>query len=131
MTTVYYNPACSKCRRVREILDERGESYEIVEYLKRPPERADLEAIVSALDGEPSVLVRRDKRFADLDLVEADYGTAEEVIGLLLEHPELLERPVVLRDGRAVVARPPDLVIDLLDGASARKRSGLRPSRDS
>jgi arsenate reductase len=115
MTTVFYNAACSKCRRVREILDERGDSYELVEYLKAPPDREALESIVARLDAAPGALVRRDGRFAELGLREADCATAGKVVTLLLEHPELLERPVVVRGDRAVVARPPERVLELLD----------------
>jgi arsenate reductase (glutaredoxin) len=115
MTTVFYNAACSKCRRVREILDERSESYELVEYLKAPPDRQALEGVVARLGAAPAALVRRDGRFAELGLREADYATAEKVVALLLEHPELLERPVVVRGNRAVVARPPARVLELLD----------------
>jgi arsenate reductase len=115
MTTVFYNPACSKCRRVRQILDERGERYDIVDYLVAPPDRQTLEGLVARLDAAPGALFRRDARFSGLGLSEADYTTAEQVVGLLLEHPELLERPVVVRGERAIVARPPERVLDLLD----------------
>jgi arsenate reductase len=115
MTTVFYNPACSKCRRVRELLDERGERYDLVEYLAAPPDRQTLEGLVARLDTAPGALVRRDARFAELGLCEADFTAAEEVVALLLEHPELLERPVVVHGDRAIVARPPERVLDLLD----------------
>ena len=114
MTTVFYNPACSKCRRVREMLEERGEPFEIVEYLKSPPDRQTLEGILARLDGSPDSLVRRDKRFTELGLSEADCVSADSVIELLLAHPELLERPVVVRGTRAIVARPPERVLELL-----------------
>ena len=114
-TTVFYNPECSKCRRVREMLDERGESYEIVEYLKTPPDRATLEGVVARLDTPPASVVRRDAHFAELGLRESDCATVGQVVDLLLRHPELLERPVVLRGNRAIVARPPERVLELLD----------------
>jgi arsenate reductase len=94
---VYYNPACSKARGAVEILRERGVDLDIVEYLKAPPSRADLERIVDAIPDAPDALVRKDKRFAELGLDAADYGTKEQVVAVLLEHPELMERPVVFR----------------------------------
>src|SRR5688572_19589773 len=116
MVTVFYNAACSKCRRVREILEERGEPYELVEYLKSPPDRASLERVVDLLGAEPaSGLVRRDKRFAELGLDDSCCDTGAHVVELLLAHPELLERPVVVRGRRALVARPPERVLELLD----------------
>jgi arsenate reductase len=60
-------------------------------------------------------LVRNDQRFKDLGLQRADYETREAVIDVLLEHPELMERPVVFRGDRAVIARPSEKVLELLD----------------
>ena len=59
--------------------------------------------------------MRKDKRFKELGLREADYVTREQVVALLLEHPELMERPVVVRGQRAVIARPAERVEELLD----------------
>jgi arsenate reductase (glutaredoxin) len=112
---VYYNPACSKARGAVEILRERGVDLDIVEYLKAPPSRADLERIVDAIPDGPDALVRKDKRFAELGLDADDYVTKEQVVAVLLEHPELMERPVVFRGERAVIARPSEKVLELLD----------------
>jgi len=117
---VYHNPACSKSRGAVAILEERGDTAEIVEYLKANPSRADLERIVDAVTSapgadEPAALVRKDKRFGELGLAAGDYVTKEQVIALLLEHPELMERPVVLVGDRAVIARPSERVLELLD----------------
>jgi arsenate reductase len=112
---VYYNPSCSKARGAVEILQERGIELDIVEYLKVHPTRADLERIVDAIPDSPDALVRKDKRFAELGLDAADYVSKEQVVAVLLEHPELMERPVVFRGDRAVIARPSDKVLELLD----------------
>jgi arsenate reductase (glutaredoxin) len=114
MTTVFYNAACSKCRRVREILEERGEPYELVEYLKHPPDLVVLDTILERLDAGAEALVRRDEAFTKLGVEVADL-TRERVAAVLLAHPELLERPVVLRGARAIVARPPERIFELLD----------------
>jgi arsenate reductase len=112
---VYHNPVCSKSRGALEILGERGVDVDVVEYLKAPPTRADLERIVDAVPDPPATLVRKDKRFGELGLVADDYQTKEQVVALLLEHPELMERPVVFRGERAVIARPSEKVLELLD----------------
>jgi arsenate reductase (glutaredoxin) len=112
---VYFNPSCSKARGAVEILRERGIELDIVEYLKQHPTRADLERIVDAIPDPPAALVRKDKRFAELGLNPADYETEQQVIALLLAHPELMERPVVFRGERAVIARPSEKVLELLD----------------
>lgn len=111
---VYHNPACSKSRGALEILGERGVDVEVIEYLKVNPSRADLERILAAIPDEPAALVRKDKRFQELGLDAADYTTSDEVIALLLEHPELMERPVVFVGERAVIARPSERVNELL-----------------
>jgi arsenate reductase len=112
---VYFNPSCSKARGAVEILRERGVELDVIEYLKAHPSRADLERIVDAIPDPPAALVRKDKRFAELGLDAADYETKEQVVAVLLEHPELMERPVVFRGDRAVIARPSEKVLELLD----------------
>jgi arsenate reductase len=111
---VYHNPVCSKSRGALEILGEQGVDVEVIEYLKAPLTRAELERIVDAIPDAPSALVRKDKRFQELGLAAGDYVTKEQVVAVLLEHPELMERPVVFRGERAVIARPSEKVLELL-----------------
>src|SRR3954449_7608996 len=112
---VYHNPVCSKSRGALEILGERGVDAEVIEYLKANPSRADLERIIAAISDPPAALVRKDKRFQELGLDAADYESEDQVVALLLEHPELMERPVVFVGERAVIARPSEKVLELLD----------------
>jgi arsenate reductase (glutaredoxin) len=111
---VYFNPVCSKARGAVEILEEKGADFEVIEYLKELPTRADLERILDAIPDPPSALVRKDKRFKELGLDAAKYASRASVIELLLEHPELMERPVVFRGERAVIARPSERVLELM-----------------
>jgi len=113
--TVYHNPVCGKSRGALEILGERGVEPLVVEYLKTPLDRATLACFLDLLPGAPAELVRKDKRFKELGLDEADYVTREQVIDVLLAHPELMERPVVIHDGRAIIARPSERVLELFD----------------
>ena len=73
-----------------------------------------MERFVELLPGEPAELVREDSHFKQLGLSIDDYETPEAVVELLLEHPKLMQRPVVVRGNRAVIARPPKLVEELL-----------------
>ena len=66
------------------------------------------------LDVPPAELVRKDKRFTELGLRAEDYETAEQVTSLLLDHPELMQRPVVVRGRRAIIARPGERVLEIL-----------------
>ena len=113
--TVYHNPSCGKSRGALDILRERGVGHDVIEYLQAPPDRPALARILDLLPGPPADLVRKDKRFKELGLNEQDYVTREQVIALLLAHPELMERPVVIRGKCAVIARPSEKVLDLLD----------------
>ena len=88
------------------MLKGRGVEFDTIEYLKTPPTRADLERIIAMLEGPVAELVRRDKRFDELKLKAGDYTSADAVIDLLLAHPELMQRPIVIRGGRALIARP-------------------------
>jgi arsenate reductase len=114
--TIFHNPQCSKSRGALGILNERGVDHDVVEYLKAPPDRATLARILTLLGGPPGALVRRDSRYKELGLREADHATREQVIELLLKHPELMERPVVIRGDQAVIGRPPERVLELLEG---------------
>jgi len=112
---IYHNPACGKSRGALEILRERRVGCDVIEYLHTPPDRATLGRILDLLAGPPTALVRKDKRFKELGLDEQRIVTCEQVIELLLKHPELMERPVVINHGRAVIARPSERVLEILD----------------
>jgi arsenate reductase len=112
---IFHNPSCSKSRGALDILNERGVDPDVVKYLDSPPDQPTLERILDAIDEPPSMLVRtEDKKFKELGLSAADYTTREAVIALLLEHPVLMQRPVVFVGDKAVIARPSEKVLDLL-----------------
>ena len=97
------------------ILRERGVEFDVVEYLKAPLDRAGFERILDAVADPPAELVRKDKRLTELGLRAEDYTTRDAVIGLLLAHPELMQRPIVFRGVRAMIARPAEKVLELLE----------------
>ncbi|MGO9602549.1 MAG: ArsC/Spx/MgsR family protein [Candidatus Binataceae bacterium] len=90
------------------MLRDRKVEFDLVEYLKTPLDRAALEKILAMVEGPAADLVRKDKRFAELKLKAEDYTTKDKVIALLLKHPELMQRPIVVRGKRALIARPPE-----------------------
>lgn len=98
-----------------DILRERDVACDVIEYLKNPLDKATLERFVDLLPDPPAELIRKDKNWKELGLDEDDYQTRDEVVALLLEHPKLMQRPVVLRGDRAVIARPSEKVLELLD----------------
>lgn len=83
-------------------------------YLKEPLDRAGLESLLAILENQPSELVRRDKHFSELGLTEEDTSSAAAVVDVLVTHPRLMQRPVVVRGGRAIISRPPKTVLELL-----------------
>ena len=91
-----------------ELLRGRDVEFDIIEYLKKPPTRETLEKIIEMLDGPVADLVRKDKRFKELGLSANDYVEKKAVVALLLKHPELMQRPIVIRGKRAIIARPPE-----------------------
>ena len=97
-----------------QIVADRGLDAEVTEYLKAPLDRQGLEHIVDTIDEPPGDLVRKDARFKALRLTASEYTSREEVVALLLEHPELMERPVVIIGNRGVIARPPEKLLELL-----------------
>jgi arsenate reductase len=117
---VYHNPRCSKSRGALELLADRGADVEVIEYLQTPPDRATLEWILDTIGGPPSELVRVDGRFQELGLDPDGYRDREAVVALLLEHPELMQRPVVIRGERGLIARPSERVLELVDDAAGR-----------
>ena len=96
------------------MLRARGVEFDIVEYLKTPLHRTALERIVAMLDTPPAELVRKDRRFEGLKLKPGDYVLAEDVVALLLQYPELMQRPVVVKGDKAIIARPPERMLPLL-----------------
>ena len=111
---LYHNPACSKSRGAKEILTEREADFDIVEYLKSPLDEGGLRRILALIDDPPAELVRKDATFRELGLDAKDYVTADAVVQLLLEHPKLMQRPVVVRGDRAVIARPSERAEEVL-----------------
>ena len=114
LIVIYHNPVCSSSRGALEILRSRGLEHEVIEYLQEPLSQKDFENLLGMLSGEPGELVRRDKRFKELGLDPAALSTAAAVTATLLQHPELMQRPVIVRHGRAVIARPPEKIDEVL-----------------
>jgi arsenate reductase len=111
---LYHNPGCSKSRGALEILQEHSADFEVVEYLATPLDRAALENLLDLLRVAPADLVRKDKHFKELGLDPDAYASREAAVALLIEHPKLMQRPIVSDGRRALIARPSDAVRDLL-----------------
>ncbi|MCK6588166.1 MAG: arsenate reductase (glutaredoxin) [Polyangiaceae bacterium] len=115
MTDVFlHNPRCGKSRAALELLREAGISLPVREYLRDPLTLEELRRLVQLLGVRPIAIARRgEPQFKTLAL--SDATSDEEVLRALAEHPILIERPIVVRGGRAVIGRPPERVRELID----------------
>lgn len=96
------------------IAEELGVDAEIVLYIKTPPDESTLRDIIARLEDPVTDLVRRDSLWTKLGLIDADVATVDQVVAVLVKHKQLLQRPVVVTDDRAIIGRPKDRVRDLL-----------------
>jgi len=113
--TIYHNPRCSKSRRSLALLREKGIDPEIVLYLDRPPSAAGLALVLKKLGLGPRDIVRKGEAvYKERGLADQSL-TDEQLIAAMVADPILIERPIVERGGRAVVGRPPENVLELLD----------------
>ena len=113
--TIFHNPRCSNSRNALAVADERGVDADVVRYLEQHPDRDTLSRLLSQLEDPVEDLVRKDDRFKSLALDPADYvDRPDAVIDLLLEHPELMQRPVLIKGERAIIGRPKERVVEFL-----------------
>ncbi len=112
--TIYYNPNCSKCRLSLELLERQGQDIRIIEYLETPPDYQTLDSILDLLGLEPRELIRtHEKEYAEAGLDDTTLSR-EQLINAMIEHPRLIERPIVIKNGRAAIGRPPEKILDIL-----------------
>jgi arsenate reductase len=110
--TIYHNARCSKSRQACALLKDRAIEPRVIEYLKTPPTAQELAGLLDLLGLPPRALIRtQDARKLGLDL---ENRSDEALIGLMVQHPILIERPIVVAGGRAVLGRPPERVLGLL-----------------
>jgi len=111
---VFHNPKCSKCRLTMGILNDKGVDTTIVEYLKTPPNTAELSEILDLLGMEPRDLMRKHEApYKDNNLDNADLSR-EQLIQAMIDNPILIERPIVINGDKATIGRPPEKVLDIL-----------------
>jgi arsenate reductase len=112
--TILHNPACSTSRHALDEAGAAGTEAAVVQYLKKPLDRAALLELIGKLEDPPADLVRKDGFFKAQGLVAEDYVTPDAVADLLVEHPRLMQRPVLVRGDRAIIGRPKDRVATFL-----------------
>lgn len=113
--TIYHNPRCSKSRAALEYLEQTSLKIIKIEYLKTPPDRETLHEILQELQLKPRQLMRQsDASYKELNLKDESLSD-DQLIDAMVEHPVLIERPIVRHNGEAAIGRPLNNVIELLD----------------
>src|SRR4051794_20515280 len=112
--TIYHNPACGTSRNTLALIRNAGFEPTIIEYLKTPPSRSTLLGLIEKIGGGPRTLLRRKEALYDELGLDDPKWTDDQLIDLMLEHPILMNRPVVVTASGAVLARPAERVLEVL-----------------
>lgn len=112
-TVIYHNPRCRKSREALKILQEKNEDFKIIYYLDEPPTSKELKDLLSLLNIDAFSLIRRGEaifkeKFKGKELSENEWVQA------MVDYPKLIERPIVLKNEKAVIGRPPERILDIL-----------------
>lgn len=112
--TIYHNPRCSKSRQTLALLEAQGVNATIIEYLDNPPNKQELKRILKLLGCSPREIIRNNEQaYKDLALNDKDLSD-EQLITAMIEHPKLIQRPIVVHGERAALGRPPENVLEII-----------------
>jgi arsenate reductase (glutaredoxin) len=110
---IYHNPRCSKSREGLRLLEEVGQDVEIIDYLNHPPTAKELSDLITLLKITPEDLLRKGEDVYK-QYVKDQGLTDRELINLMTKYPKLIERPIVFTNEKAVIGRPPSLILDFI-----------------
>jgi len=111
---IYHNPRCSKSRQTLALLEENGVKADVIEYLKTPPTVDSLTTIISQLGIPARQLLRKGEAiYKELNLKDETLSD-EQLIQAMCDNPKLIERPIVIKNGKAKIGRPPESVLEIL-----------------
>jgi arsenate reductase (glutaredoxin) len=114
MITIYHNNRCSKSRQALELLNGAGQEVEVVKYLEQAPTEEELKGLLQKLNMQPEQLLRKGEKLYKEAFAGKSYSD-EEWIKIMAENPVLIERPIAIKGNKAVIGRPPEQVLTLLD----------------
>lgn len=113
-TIIYHNPRCSKSRAAMELLTEQNIETDVVKYLDTPPNKETLTGLLDMLGLEPRELMRQgEQEYSDNNLADESLSR-DQLIEAMLKYPRLMERPIVVKNGKAAIGRPIQNIIDIL-----------------
>lgn len=113
--TIWHNPRCSKSRQTLELLQKKGVTPEVREYLRDPPSKAEIETLIELVGGDPAQLLRDGEAEFKALGKKKDALARADIVKAIAAHPILLQRPIVVSGRRAAIGRPPEAVLPLLD----------------
>lgn len=113
--TIYHNPRCSKSRQTLDLIRSKGFEPKIVLYLEEVLSESELARILDLLDRSPAEIIRQNEADCKAHCTNIHDLSKEAQIALMVQYPKVIERPIVVRGERAIIGRPPELVLDLLD----------------
>ncbi|MFC7358454.1 arsenate reductase (glutaredoxin) [Jejudonia soesokkakensis] len=113
MTKIYHNPRCSKSRQTLALLEDKNENIEIIKYLDDTPTIKELSEVIKMLQIAPIDLVRTGESIWKEQFKNKQLNN-DELIATMVKYPKLIERPIVIKNGKAVLGRPPENVLDIL-----------------
>ena len=111
---IYHNPRCSKSRQTLGILRENGIEPEIVEYLKTPLQKKELQMISKAIGLRPANFIRKNENDYKENSIAEYLDNDEKVFQYIVKYPKIMERPIVVSNGKGIIGRPPSNVLDLI-----------------
>ena len=112
--TIYHNPRCSKSRQALQLLQERQVEAEVVEYLKDTPDAETLKHIINQLGISPRELLRtNEKEYKEAQLDDPSLSD-DAIIEKMAKYPKVIQRPIVVSNGKAAIGRPPEKVLEIL-----------------
>jgi len=112
--TIYHNPRCSKSRQTLQLVEENNIKPVIVEYLKTPPSKAELKNILNMLNMTPRSLLRKNEAEYKAQGLDDTSLSDDQIIDIMLAHPKLIERPIVVTGNKAALGRPPEKVLEII-----------------
>ena len=111
---IWHNPRCSKSRNAVALLEEKGVNAEVVKYLDTPPSREEIVEVLKMLGiGARELMRTKEEIYKELGL--KDVADEEALIDAMVANPRLIERPIVIKDGKAAIGRPIENIIEILD----------------
>ncbi|HUA80997.1 MAG TPA: arsenate reductase (glutaredoxin) [Dyella sp.] len=116
MIRIYHNSRCSKSRSALALLEAQGKPFEVINYLETPPSAAELKTLLSQLGITARQLLRTGEDIYQALQLNNPSFDEETLIAAMVDHPRLIERPIVVVDGKATIARPPEKVLAMFQG---------------